>query len=147
MKPVMLIQLALLASCAAAPKPEPAVIEPVATEAPAPPPPSAKPVAKSKAVVDGGDIRSPNSTIIATLPPDQIPAAAAAAKADASSYVIWKSSKPDNIDRLANLVAGLDASVATMRSHAVSGKYPAADVLDAREKLRELRLFLSVKDD
>jgi PBP1b-binding outer membrane lipoprotein LpoB len=81
------------------------------------------------------------------LTPKEIVVVAEQAKADAAGYVAWKDSKNENIDRLTTLTVDLNNAVATMRANEHDGTYRAADVLNARTALHELRRFLATKDD
>jgi hypothetical protein len=81
------------------------------------------------------------------LTPKEIMVVADQAKADAAGYVAWKDSKNENIDRLTTLTVNLNHAVATMRTNEHNGTYRAADVLNARTALHELRRFLATKDD
>lgn len=84
---------------------------------------------------------------VATLTPPEIVVAADQAHHDATGYVAWKKSKPENIDRLTTLTATMNEAVARMKAGKVNGRYQPTDVVAARGALRELRSFLSNKGD
>lgn len=120
----------LLAGCSAAPIDDPLPLPPDPPPAPVVrrPPPAAPPT-------------------IATLTPTEIVVAANQAHRDASGYVAWKKSKPENIDRLTTLTANMNAAVAAMKAGRVQGRYNPTDVMAARAAVRDLRSFLTNKDD
>lgn len=89
----------------------------------------------------------PPSTDIARFTPAEIQAAADQARADATGYVAWKHSRPENIDRLTDLTSALNEAVARMRATKTHGRYADADVVSARSALQDLRWFLSTKGD
>jgi hypothetical protein len=119
----------LLAGCSAAPASQD---DPL----PLPPDPPPAPIAH----------QSPPATV-ATLTPPEIVLAAEQAHRDASGYVAWRLSKPENIDRLTTLTANMNAAVAVMKAGRVRGRYKPTDVLAARAAVRELRSFLANKGD
>lgn len=117
-----------LSGCAATPPPEPM---------PLPPEPVVTPIVRRP---------SPPPTI-ATLTPPEIVVAADQAHRDATGYVAWSKSKPENIDRLTTLTAALNTAVAQMKAGRAQGRYRPTDVVAARAALRELREFLIHKGD
>lgn len=69
-------------------------------------------------------------------------AAANKARTDATGYVAWKASKPENIATLTTLTRSLNSAVAKLHDHP-----KPADVLAARAAVDALRSFLIHKDD
>lgn len=84
---------------------------------------------------------------VAALTPTEIIVASDQARTDATGYVAWSASKPENIDRLTTLTASLNVAVAQMRAGRMHGKYAPTDVIAARAALKELRSFLATKGD
>lgn len=91
--------------------------------------------------------QAPRPATLATLTPPEIVIAADQAHKDATGYVAWSKSKPENIDRLTTLTSGMNDAVARMKAGAVNGRYRPTDVVAARAALRELRSFLITKGD
>ncbi len=134
MKRASLALLFLLAGCDAA-----AVDE---EQLPTPPEFVAAPVEPQR------ELAAPRPTAtVGTLTPPEIVVAADQAHKDATGYVAWSKSKPENIDRLTTLTSNMNDAVARMRAGAVHGRYRPTDVVAARAALRELRSFLSNKGD
>lgn len=109
------------------------------------PPPRLPPVPASVPEVVR-TVPKPPATI-ATLTAPEIVVAANQAHRDATGYVAWSNSKPENIDRLTTLTSTLDAAVARMKAGRADGQYKPTDVVAARAALRELRSFLKNKGD
>lgn len=125
MRRIFVLAILLSGCTTSAPTPEPLPI-------PLPPLPATTPVA---------------TPTTATLTPQEIIIAAGQAHHDATGYVAWSRSKPENIDRLTTLTTTLDSAVARLKAGRVHGRYRSTDVLAARSALRELRSFLMNKGD
>lgn len=128
----------LLASCTSVAEvlPTPPVPpEPVVEVVPVPPKPP-EPVKQT-----------PPDAILDNLPPKALEAAAEVAKMDATNYVAWKFSKPENILRLTELTKILNETMVRLQDGEVKGRYRPEDVRAARKALRNLRAFLIAKGD
>lgn len=119
----------VLSGCAATPPPEPMLV---------PPEPVLMPIVRQA---------PPHPPTIAALTPPEIVVAAEQAHRDATGYVAWSRSKPENIDRLTTLTANMNAAIAQMKDGHARGRYRPTDVLAARAALNELRSFLKNKGD
>lgn len=84
---------------------------------------------------------------IATLSPAELLVAAEQARRDATSYVAWRKSLPENINRLNTLTQALNISVARMVTNESGGTYRAPDIIAVRTTLRALLSFLATKGD
>ena len=118
----------ILSGCAAASEPDEVVVpipEPIKTEEP---PPPAKPPAATKEA----------TTIIK---------AAEQAKIDATGYVAWKKSRPENIERLTTLTLNLNGALHRMERGKTKGHYAPGDVAAAQVALKDLQNFLQNKGD
>jgi hypothetical protein len=157
-----LICLVLLASCAAAPPANPpalpmvlhpvapaSVVKPTARSlvgvqaplpSPPPEPPQAPPAPAKEAIVD-------LSPTVATLSAPELLEASEQARVDAQSYVAWRKSLPENIDRLNTLTQQVNLTVARMKANEIGGIYDPSDVVATRGAVRALRTFLAVKGD
>jgi hypothetical protein len=134
----MFFLVLLLASCTTVAEdlPTPPVPpEPVAEVLPVPPKPPAPVAAPAP------------DPVLGTLSPKELEEAAEAAKIDATNYVAWKFSKPENILRLTALTKALNDAMSTLQSSEVKGRYRPEDVKAARRALRNLRAFLIAKGD
>jgi hypothetical protein len=120
----------ILSGCSGASAPEPL---------PTPPEPMPAPVVHRAL--------PPVQPTMATLTPSEIVVASDQANRDATGYVAWSKSRPENIDRLAVLTVELNAAVTKMKAGKVRGRYQPGDVVAARTALRDLRSFLTNKGD
>jgi len=89
----------------------------------------------------------PSASGVAALTPAGVIVASDRACRDATDYVAWKHSRPENIDRLTVLTSAVQTSVRVMRAGEVRGRYRAVDVIAARSSLRQLLAFLADKGD
>lgn len=132
---VFLATLAL-ASCGTTASPAP--------DTPAPPPPAVVVVVPRPVIVPAPP---PAADPIAKLTPQQLAAAAEAAKTDATGYVVWKGSSASNIECLTILTHAVNTAVDKMAAGAIGGKYRPEDVTAARVAIKKLRTFLANKGD
>ena len=105
-------------------------------------PPPLPPVPEQEVIIPPQKV-TPKAATVAVLTPKELLTAAAQAKTDATGYVAWKKSKPENIERLTTLTVNLDNAVKKMEQ----GHYTPGDVVAARGALKDLQTFLQNKGD
>lgn len=153
-----LIGMVLLSSCAASPIGEDTTQLAANSRAPGPtqpivPPRRAaptEPIPTPPVPVPPPELAPPSITAlpeIASLSASELLAAADQAVMDARGYVAWKKSKPANINALTPLTAALILAASNMRAGKVDHMYQAADVINLRAALGNLRTFLLTKGD
>lgn len=69
------------------------------------------------------------------------------AKIDATGYVAWKKSRPENIERLTTLTLNLNGALQKMQHGKVRNRYSPGDVAAAQAALKNLQNFLQNKGD